>query len=210
MHDRPSSRMKSSGAQPILVKRLSKDDGFRVPDAFQLRVRGYPHARCQNPTDPSRRGFDACKYSNSATVSNEVAGAETGSASWSICMSEEFPRNCAAARNVNNLLRVEPHESGACGVCGHRVVGENDSIERTWFSLQWPVPFHRHIAVDDGRFNLAYFRHTGQFREIAQLLLLDECLAKIGAGGLFYQGSFENESLFSSFPSKQGLINGTL
>jgi hypothetical protein len=35
------------------------------------------------------------------------------------------------------------------------------------------------------RFNLAYFRHTGQWWEVAQLLSLEECLAEIRAGGLF-------------------------
>lgn len=35
------------------------------------------------------------------------------------------------------------------------------------------------------RFNLAYFRHTGQWWEIAQLLSLEECLSEIEAGGLF-------------------------
>jgi len=38
-------------------------------------------------------------------------------------------------------------------------------------------------AVDD-RFNLAYFRHTGQWGEVAELLSLKECLSEIDAGGL--------------------------
>ena len=39
-------------------------------------------------------------------------------------------------------------------------------------------------AGDDG-FNLAYFRHTGRWWEIAQFLSLEECLADVEAGGLF-------------------------
>lgn len=37
----------------------------------------------------------------------------------------------------------------------------------------------------DERFNLAYFRHTGQWWEVDQLLSLEECLSEIEAGGLF-------------------------
>jgi hypothetical protein len=32
---------------------------------------------------------------------------------------------------------------------------------------------------------LAYFRHTGQWWEVDQLLSLEECLSEIEAGGLF-------------------------
>jgi hypothetical protein len=35
------------------------------------------------------------------------------------------------------------------------------------------------------QFNLAYFRHTGRWWEIAQLLSLEECLSEIEAGNLF-------------------------
>jgi hypothetical protein len=45
--------------------------------------------------------------------------------------------------------------------------------------------FARLQYAGDGRFNLAYFRHTGQSWEIAQLLSLEECLTEIEAGGLF-------------------------
>jgi hypothetical protein len=45
--------------------------------------------------------------------------------------------------------------------------------------------FARLQYAGDGRFNLAYFRHTGQWWEIAQLLSLEECLSEIEAGGLF-------------------------
>lgn len=45
--------------------------------------------------------------------------------------------------------------------------------------------FARLQYAGDDRFNLAYFRHTGQWWEIAQLLPLEECLAEIRAGGLF-------------------------
>jgi hypothetical protein len=37
----------------------------------------------------------------------------------------------------------------------------------------------------DGWFNLAYFRHTGQFWEVAQLLTLEECLSQIESGRIF-------------------------
>jgi hypothetical protein len=45
--------------------------------------------------------------------------------------------------------------------------------------------FARLQYAGDRRFNLAYFRHTGQWWEIAQLLSLEECLSEIEAGGLF-------------------------
>lgn len=45
--------------------------------------------------------------------------------------------------------------------------------------------FARLQYAGDERFNLAYFRHTGQWWEIMQLLSLEECLAEIEAGGLF-------------------------
>jgi hypothetical protein len=45
--------------------------------------------------------------------------------------------------------------------------------------------FARLQYAGDDRFNLAYFRHTGRWWEVAQLLSLKECLAEIEAGGLF-------------------------
>ncbi len=45
--------------------------------------------------------------------------------------------------------------------------------------------FARLQYAGEERFNLAYFRHTDQWWEIAQLLSLEECLAEIEAGGLF-------------------------
>ena len=45
--------------------------------------------------------------------------------------------------------------------------------------------FARLQYAGDDRFNLAYFRHTGRWWEIAQRLSLEECLADVEAGGLF-------------------------
>ena len=45
--------------------------------------------------------------------------------------------------------------------------------------------FARHQYAGGAGFNLAYFRHTGQWWEIAQLRSLDECLSEIEAGDLF-------------------------
>ncbi len=45
--------------------------------------------------------------------------------------------------------------------------------------------FARLQYAGDGWFNLAYFRHTGRWWGIAQLLSLEECLAEIEARGLF-------------------------
>jgi hypothetical protein len=45
--------------------------------------------------------------------------------------------------------------------------------------------FARLQYAGDGRFNLAYCRHTGQWWEVAQLLSLEECLARIEGGGIF-------------------------
>jgi hypothetical protein len=45
--------------------------------------------------------------------------------------------------------------------------------------------FARLQYAGDDRFHLAYFRHTGQWWEVMQLLSLEECLDEIRAGGLF-------------------------
>jgi hypothetical protein len=45
--------------------------------------------------------------------------------------------------------------------------------------------FARLQYAGNDRFNLAYFRHTGQWWEVAQLLPREECLDEIRAGGLF-------------------------
>ena len=45
--------------------------------------------------------------------------------------------------------------------------------------------FARLQYAGNERFNLAYFRHTGQWWELAQLLSLDECLSWIEEGGPF-------------------------
>ncbi len=45
--------------------------------------------------------------------------------------------------------------------------------------------FARLQYVEKRRFNLAYFRHTGQWWEIAQLLSLEECLSWIETGHVF-------------------------
>jgi hypothetical protein len=45
--------------------------------------------------------------------------------------------------------------------------------------------FARLQYAGDERFNLAYFRHTGQWWEVAQLLSLEECLARIEEGNIF-------------------------
>jgi hypothetical protein len=45
--------------------------------------------------------------------------------------------------------------------------------------------FARLQYAGDRQFNLAYFRHTGQWWEVAQLLSLDKCLSQIEAGGIF-------------------------
>jgi len=45
--------------------------------------------------------------------------------------------------------------------------------------------FARLQYAGDVRFNLAYFRHTGQWQEVAQMLSLDECLSWIEEGTVF-------------------------
>jgi hypothetical protein len=45
--------------------------------------------------------------------------------------------------------------------------------------------FARLQYVEKRRFNLAYFRHTGRWWEIAQLLSLEECLSWIESGHVF-------------------------
>jgi len=45
--------------------------------------------------------------------------------------------------------------------------------------------FARLQYAGDDRFNLAYFRRTGQWWEVMQLLSLEECLDEIRGGGLF-------------------------
>ena len=45
--------------------------------------------------------------------------------------------------------------------------------------------FARLQYTAEDQFNLAYFRHTGRWWEIAELLSLNECLSRIEEGGLF-------------------------
>jgi hypothetical protein len=45
--------------------------------------------------------------------------------------------------------------------------------------------FARLQYAGNERFNLAYFRHTGQWWEVAQLLSLEACLSRIEVGGIF-------------------------
>ena len=52
----------------------------------------------------------------------------------------------------------------------------SDSFESRFARLQY---------VGSGRFNLAYFRHTGAWWEVAQLLSLEECLSWIEGGNIF-------------------------
>jgi len=52
-------------------------------------------------------------------------------------------------------------------------------------SASFEAKFARLQYAGEGRFNLAYFRHTGQWWEIAQLLSLEECLSRIESGHLF-------------------------
>ena len=52
-------------------------------------------------------------------------------------------------------------------------------------SASFEAKFARLQYAGSGRFNLAYFRHTGQWWEIAQLLSLEECLSRIEDGGIF-------------------------
>jgi hypothetical protein len=52
-------------------------------------------------------------------------------------------------------------------------------------SASFESGFARLQYVGSGRFNLAYFRHTGEWQEIAQLLSLKECLSWIESGHIF-------------------------
>jgi hypothetical protein len=45
--------------------------------------------------------------------------------------------------------------------------------------------FARLQYAGQGRFNLAYFRHTGQWWEVAKLLSLEECLSWIQSDNIF-------------------------
>jgi hypothetical protein len=45
--------------------------------------------------------------------------------------------------------------------------------------------FARLQYAGDAQFNLAYFRHTGQWWEVAQVLSLDECLSRVQEGTIF-------------------------
>jgi len=45
--------------------------------------------------------------------------------------------------------------------------------------------FARLQYAGEDQFNLAYFRHTGRWWEIAQLLSLEECLSRIEDGNIF-------------------------
>ena len=52
----------------------------------------------------------------------------------------------------------------------------SDSFESKFARLQY---------AGSGRFNLAYFRHTGEWWEVAKLLSLEKCLAWIESGNIF-------------------------
>ncbi len=52
-------------------------------------------------------------------------------------------------------------------------------------SASFESSFARLQYVGSGRFNLAYFRHTEEWQEIAQLLSLEECLSWIEGGNIF-------------------------
>jgi hypothetical protein len=52
-------------------------------------------------------------------------------------------------------------------------------------SASFESSFARLQYIGSGRFNLAYFRHTGEWQEIAQLLSLNECLSWIEGGNIF-------------------------
>jgi len=51
-------------------------------------------------------------------------------------------------------------------------------------SASFESKFARLQYAGSGRFNLAYFRHTGQWWEVAQLLTLEECLSWIESGNI--------------------------
>jgi hypothetical protein len=53
------------------------------------------------------------------------------------------------------------------------------------FSLSFESRFARLQYAGGQRFNLAYFRHTGRWWEIALLLSLAECLSEIEGGSVF-------------------------
>lgn len=52
-------------------------------------------------------------------------------------------------------------------------------------SRSFEASFARLQYAGSRRFNLAYFRHTGEWHEVAQLLSLEKCLSWIKNGGIF-------------------------
>ncbi len=56
---------------------------------------------------------------------------------------------------------------------------------RKALSASFESKFARLQYAGSGRFNLAYFRHTGEWQEIAQLVSLEECLSWIAGGNMF-------------------------
>ncbi len=60
--------------------------------------------------------------------------------------------------------------------CSPRSRALSPSFESKFARLQY---------AGNQRFNLAYFRHTGQWWEVAQLLSLEECLSWIEEGNIF-------------------------
>ena len=55
-------------------------------------------------------------------------------------------------------------------------------------SPDFEVKFARMEYIDLDRFNLSYFRHTGQWHELYQRLSLQECLARIDEDPFFIVG----------------------
>ena len=62
---------------------------------------------------------------------------------------------------------------------------EHDQSYKQQETPRYESKFARLRYAGDERFNLAYFRHTGQWWEVAQLLSLEECLSEIEVGSLF-------------------------
>jgi hypothetical protein len=59
------------------------------------------------------------------------------------------------------------------------------SPEPNRISPTFELGFARMEYRDDGRFNLAYFRHTGKWWQTHAGLTLEECLELIGGGNMF-------------------------
>src|SRR5207248_7511155 len=55
--------------------------------------------------------------------------------------------------DVRNSSRVKSHQPRTAGIRRHRVIGQDNSVERPRMSIQWSISFHCHNRIGDNEMN---------------------------------------------------------